>query len=90
MLRAYNAHQQIFLTFAVRLLVCAVCKPNQSDHVIGHLKVSLHFSPFNVISLEKENDILKTPKGSSVGKSFTFVLTVCYTLHSHYSDLQLD
>ena len=28
MLRAYNAQQQIFLTFDVRLLVCAVHEPN--------------------------------------------------------------
>ena len=49
MLRAYHAQQQIFLTFDVRLLVCAVREPNQSDHVIGHLKVSLHFSSFNLI-----------------------------------------
>ena len=51
MVRTYNAHQQIFLTFDVRLLVYAVREPNQSDHVIGHLKVSLHFSPFNLIGL---------------------------------------
>ena len=35
-------------------------------------------------------DLLKTPQGSSVGESLTFVLSVCYTLHSLYSDLQHD
>ena len=49
MLRAYNAQQQIFLTFDVRYLVCAVREPNQSEHVIRRLQVNLHFPPFNLI-----------------------------------------